>query len=91
RDVSTESDHVVWLSVREAIAAVDAHELLMLPPTYCTCLEIFDFAQPSDVLGAERELTHVQPEAVLDEHGAYLSIPDRLVALGRDVGARMRA
>ncbi|HET7385616.1 MAG TPA: NUDIX hydrolase [Nocardioidaceae bacterium] len=90
RDVSRESDRVVWLSVREAIEAVDSHELLMLPPTYCTCLEIFDYAHPSDALAAERELTHVQPEAVIDEEGAYLSIPDRLVALGEDIGARMR-
>src|SRR6476469_9023342 len=47
RDVSTESDHVVWLPVREAIRSVDAHEMLMLPPTYCTCLELYDFTRPA--------------------------------------------
>ncbi len=92
RDVSTESDHVVWLPVREAIRSVDEQEMLMLPPTYCTCLEIFDYATPADVLaGAEgRDLTSVEPQAVLDDEGAYLSIPDRLVRLGEDVAARMR-
>jgi 8-oxo-dGTP pyrophosphatase MutT (NUDIX family) len=33
RDVSTESDAVVWLSIRDAIRAVDEHQMLMLPPT----------------------------------------------------------
>jgi len=92
RDVSTESDHVVWLPVREAIRAVDRHEMLMLPPTYCTCLELFDLADPQQVLAAaeHRDLTPVAPEAVLGEDGAYLSIPDRLVRLGEDVATRLR-
>jgi 8-oxo-dGTP pyrophosphatase MutT (NUDIX family) len=91
RDVSTESDQVVWLSVREAIRAVDAEEILMLSPTYCTCLEIFDHATPGEVLAAaeERDLTPVEPEAVLGDGGAYLSLPDRLVRLGEDVAARL--
>lgn len=89
RDVSTESDKVLWMSVREAIAAVDAQQMLMLPPTYCTCLEMFEFAHPHEVLAADRELTVVQPEAQVDEHGAHLSIPDRLVALNETVRARM--
>jgi 8-oxo-dGTP pyrophosphatase MutT (NUDIX family) len=93
RDVSSESDHVVWLSVREAITAVDGREMLMLPPTYCTCLELFDFAHPGDVLAAalDREPTVVEPEAQIGQDGAYLALPDRLVALGEDVAARMRA
>jgi 8-oxo-dGTP pyrophosphatase MutT (NUDIX family) len=91
RDVSTESDNVVWLPLREAIRAVDGREMLMLPPTYCTCLEMFDFARPADALASasERDLTAVEPEAVVDDEGAYLSIPDRLVRLGEEVAARM--
>jgi 8-oxo-dGTP pyrophosphatase MutT (NUDIX family) len=93
RDVSTESDQVVWLAVRDAIRAVDAHEMLMLPPTYCTCLEIYDFSRPEEVLAAAetRDLAPVEPEAVLDEAGAYLSIPEHLVRLGEDVAARIAA
>ena len=92
RDVSTESEEVVWLPVREAIRAVDEHRMLMLPPTYCTCLEMYDFATPADVLAAapERDLVSVEPRAVVDADGAYLSIPERLVRLGEDVAARMR-
>ncbi len=91
RDVSTESDQVVWLTVREAIAAVDAHEMLMLPPTYCTCLELYDFASPAEALAsaAGRDRTPVEPQAVLADGGAYLSIPDRLIRLGEDVAARL--
>jgi 8-oxo-dGTP pyrophosphatase MutT (NUDIX family) len=92
RDVSTESDEVVWLPVRDAIRAVDAHEMLMLPPTYCTCLELYDFTRAADALvGAERrDLAPIEPAAVVDGDGAYLSIPDRLVRLADDVTARMR-
>jgi 8-oxo-dGTP pyrophosphatase MutT (NUDIX family) len=90
-NMSAESDQVVWLSVREAIRAVDAHQMLMLPPTYFTCLELYDLRHPADVLAAagERDLTAVEPEAYVDGDGAYLSIPDRLVALGEHVAARM--
>lgn len=93
RDVSTESDQVLWMRVDEAIRAVDEREMLMLPPTYCTCLEIFEYGVPADVLAAAagRDLTPVQPEVVRDGDGAYLSIPDRLVELGREVGERMRS
>ncbi len=91
RDVSTESDHVVWLPVREAISAVDDREMLMLPPTYCTCLELFDFASPAEAIASApgRDLAAVEPQAVLTDDGAYLSIPDRLVRLGEDVAARL--
>ena len=91
RDVSTESDEVVWLPVRDAIRAVDQHEMLMLPPTYCTCLELFDFTDPAQALAeAEgRDVSAVEPQAVVDVEGAHLSIPDRLVRLGEDVARRM--
>jgi 8-oxo-dGTP pyrophosphatase MutT (NUDIX family) len=93
RDVSTESDKVLWLSVRDAIRAVDDKQMLMLPPTYCTCMEVFEYGDPEDVLAAAagRDLTPVEPEAVREGDGAYLSIPDRLVELGRTVGAQLRS
>jgi 8-oxo-dGTP pyrophosphatase MutT (NUDIX family) len=91
RDVSTESDQVVWLAVREAIRAVDAEEMLMLPPTYCTCLELYDLTSPEQVLAAaeHRDLTPIEPTAVIDDEGAYLSIPDRLVRLTERVTGQM--
>ena len=93
RDVSTESDHVVWMPVRDAIRAVDEQQMLMLPPTYCTCMEIYEYGDPRAVLDAagDRDLTAVEPTAVQGDDGAYLSIPDRLVELGRTVGAQLRS
>jgi 8-oxo-dGTP pyrophosphatase MutT (NUDIX family) len=90
RDVSTESDHVVWMPVRDVVRAVDDLEMLMLPPTYCTCLELFDLTDPGQVLDAAagRDVSAVEPQAVIDVDGAYLSIPDRLVRLGQDVARR---
>ena len=91
RDVSTESDEVTWLPVHEAITAVDAGDMLMLPPTYCTCLELYDATTPAEALAsAERQdLVPVEPTAELDGDDAYLTIPDRLVALGEQVRTRM--
>jgi 8-oxo-dGTP pyrophosphatase MutT (NUDIX family) len=91
RDVSTESDHVLWLSLRAAIRAVDEHEMLMLPPTYCTCLEMFDLTSPAEVLAAAagRDVSSVEPQAVIDDDGAYLSVPDRLVRLHEDVARKL--
>ena len=56
------------------------------------CLELYDFERPVDVLAEtdHRDLTSVEPEALVDADGAYLSIPARLVDLAEDVGARMR-
>lgn len=82
RDVSTESDHVVWLSAREAVATVDDGDLFMLPPTYLSCLEIAQYEGP-DTAFASAEGRHVEmfmPE-VVDAEDATLSIPDHFAAL----------
>ncbi|HET7356982.1 MAG TPA: NUDIX hydrolase [Nocardioidaceae bacterium] len=93
RDVSTESDKVLWLSLREAVTAVEGGAMMMLPPTYCTCLELFDFGSAEDALAAaaERPGEPVRPEAVLDAEGAYLSLPDHLATLGERIRARIRS
>jgi len=93
RDVSTESDQVVWLPVREAIDAVDAGTIAMLPPTYATCLELYDHRTAADALAAAatRDRTPILPEMQVDEDGGYLHLPNRLVALGESVGARRAA
>jgi 8-oxo-dGTP pyrophosphatase MutT (NUDIX family) len=90
RDVSSESDHVVWMPVREIIDAVDDGRLAMLPPTYATCLELYGFSSSAEALAAaaERDRTPILPEMQVDEDGGMLRLPDRLVALGESVGAR---
>lgn len=93
RDVSTESDKVLWMPVGDAIRAVDDKQMLMLPPTYCTCMEVYGYGDPRAVLdaAADRDLTPVEPVAVQSDDGVYLSIPDRLIELGRTVGAQLRS
>jgi len=93
RDVSTESDKVTWLSVHDAIRAVDAGDMMMLPPTYCTCLELYDCASPGEVLAAAatQDLVPVEPATEFDGASAYLTIPQRLVSLGEEISRRMRS
>jgi 8-oxo-dGTP pyrophosphatase MutT (NUDIX family) len=93
RDVSTESEDVTWLSVRDAVSAVDAGELLMLPPTYCTCLELYEHTTPGEALAAAkgRDLTPIQPSAEIVDGEAFLTVPPRLSRLGEQVRARLRS
>ena len=55
RDVSSESDQVVWLPAIRAVEQAEAHEILMLPPTYITSLDVAQYADPQSVLGASAD------------------------------------
>jgi 8-oxo-dGTP pyrophosphatase MutT (NUDIX family) len=93
RDVSTESDHVTWMAVREIVEEVDAGRLAMLPPTYATCLELYAHLTPTAALEAagRRDRTPVLPEMQVDADGGYLRLPERLVDLGDRVAAHRSA
>jgi 8-oxo-dGTP pyrophosphatase MutT (NUDIX family) len=80
RDVSRESSSVTWMSALEACDAVDAGELGMMPPTYVTCLEIGQYADPGEVLGAAagRDLTMFTPTVDPDD---TVTVPDRVLPL----------
>jgi 8-oxo-dGTP pyrophosphatase MutT (NUDIX family) len=80
RDVSTESDQVTWLPAMDAVAEVDAEQLLMLPPTYLTCLEVGQHADPEAVLDAARGRVVEMFMPEIDEDDT-LSIPAPLQAL----------
>ncbi|GAB2971903.1 NUDIX hydrolase [Nocardioides montaniterrae] len=66
RDVSSESSSVLWLSVAEAVAQVEAGELAMMPPTYLTCLELSQHSSVASVLAvaAERSVEMFMPEVI---------------------------
>jgi 8-oxo-dGTP pyrophosphatase MutT (NUDIX family) len=83
RDVSTESDHVTWLPAMRAVSDVEAQRMLMLPPTYLTCLEVGQYADPAGVLDAahERRVEMFMPEVEQDDEGGTLSIPPQFEAL----------
>ena len=79
----TESSSVTWMGALDAASAVDAGELLMLPPTYLTCLEVGLHSSPREVLAAAaaaagRDL-HAGGRGAGDS--ASLSIPERLRTL----------
>jgi 8-oxo-dGTP pyrophosphatase MutT (NUDIX family) len=89
RDVSTESDQVIWMSALSAVEAVERQELFMLPPTYLTCLEVGQSVTPDEVLTAAhgRTVEMFMPEVVADGDDFVLSMPPGLepllVARGR--------
>ena len=85
RDVSTESDEVLWSAVRDVLDAVDAGRLRMLPPTYVTCLELVPFRTPAEALAAAdgRERSTVEPALVAGQHGTRLEVPARVADLLR--------
>ena len=80
RDVSSESSEVVWLPARVAADRADAGEVLMLPPTYLTCLEVGTFETPDAVLEATtgRSVEMFTPSVEPMDDGYTLSMPDRL-------------
>jgi 8-oxo-dGTP pyrophosphatase MutT (NUDIX family) len=86
RDVSTESDRVTWLPVREAIRLADAGTALMLPPTYATICEMYDALTPAQAREYAASLPYEMVEPVLDTERATLVIPERFVQLGIRVG-----
>jgi hypothetical protein len=93
RDVSTESDHVVWMAVRDILAAVDAGRLAMLPQTYATCLELYEYRSTDEAVAAAgaRDRSPILPHMQMDAEGGYLRLPERLAALGERVAARRAA
>ena len=80
RDVSTESSSVTWLPAMDAVEAVEASEMLMLPPTYLTCLEVAQYPDPASVLAAAggRSVEMFTPQVVGEGEDATLSMPETL-------------
>jgi 8-oxo-dGTP pyrophosphatase MutT (NUDIX family) len=83
RDVSTESSSVTWTGALDAVAQVEQEQILMLPPTWLTCLEVGQHADPDAVLAEARERTvdMFMPEVVADGDDFILSTPPRYTEL----------
>ena len=83
RDVSSESDQVTWLPAMQAVRDVEEERMLMLPPTYLTCLEVGQHADPAAVLDSarDRSVEMFMPEVEETPEGGLLSIPPRLEPL----------
>ena len=83
RDVSSESSSVTWLPALSAVEAVETGEMLMLPPTYLTCLEIgqHDSAAAALVSSESRTVDMFTPEVISAGEDFVLSTPAAYEAL----------
>lgn len=83
RDVSSESSSVMWTPALEAVEQVERQEILMLPPTWLTCLEVGQHVDPDAVLAAARgrSVEMFMPEVVADGDEFILSTPPAYAAL----------
>jgi 8-oxo-dGTP pyrophosphatase MutT (NUDIX family) len=74
RDVTSESDQVAWLRPADAVQAVEAGEMLMLPPTYLCCSELSSYDAVADALAAsaQREIPLIQPTIRVEGDSVYL-------------------
>lgn len=84
RDVSTESDHVVWLPATTAVEQAEALQILMLPPTYLTSIDVGRFEGPAEVIAeaATRRVQMFTPEVTpTDDGGFTLTTPPDAEAL----------
>lgn len=79
RDVSTESSSVAWLSAGEAVRQVENGEIIMMPPTWLTCLDVAQHPSADGVLSEARERTvdMFTPEVVSSGDDFILSTPPR--------------
>ena len=77
RDVSTESDEVLWLPVSDALTRVEGGEIMMMPPTYFTCLEVAEYPTPGALLSdlAGRRVEMFTPEVIDTDGEVTLSSP----------------
>lgn len=83
RDVSSESSSVMWAGAMDAVEQVEQQEMLMMPPTWLTCLDVAQHADPDAVL-AEARTRRVEmytPEVVPAGEGFILSTPPFYAAL----------
>lgn len=77
RDVSSESSSVTWVPALSAVEAVESGDLLMLPPTYLTCLDVGQQPSAADVLveARRRRVEMFTPEVVSAGEDFILSTP----------------
>jgi hypothetical protein len=68
------------MAASTVVESVDASEILMLPPTYLTCLEISQYPGPEDVIAAaaHRQVDMFTPEVEGEGAAATLSMPEWL-------------
>lgn len=77
RDVSSESSEVLWLPALQAVEQAEAQQILMLPPTYMTCLDVAQHENTHSVLTeAQTRVVDMFTPQVEQVDGSFrLSVP----------------
>ena len=77
RDVSSESSAVQWTAAMDAVEQVEQQQMMMMPPTWLTCLDVGQHADVDAVLRESRDRTVeiFTPEVVPDGDEWILSTP----------------
>lgn len=86
RDVSTESDKVTWLRVRDALRMGDEGEMMLMPPTYATLCEMYDATTPAGALEHATAVPFEMITPTFNPETNRLESNDRIVQLGIRVG-----
>lgn len=83
RDVSSESSAVQWTAAMDAVEQVEQQQMMMMPPTWLTCLDVGQHADVDAVLRESRDRTVdiYTPEVVRDGDDWILSTPPHYSAL----------
>ncbi len=83
RDVSSEASAVTWAGALDAVEQVEAEQILMMPPTWLTCLDVGQYADPDGVLeqAQGRSVEMFTPEVTADGDAYILSTPPAYAAL----------
>ena len=83
RDVSTEASSVTWAGAIDAVEQVEQQQILMMPPTWLTCLDVAQYADPAAVLAEAqgRSVEMFMPDVVAEGEDLILSTPPRYTAL----------
>jgi 8-oxo-dGTP pyrophosphatase MutT (NUDIX family) len=76
RDVSTESDRVLWIRPGDAAEAARRGDMPMLPPTLVTLTELAAYDSVAAVLAARRTIQPRVPSARVIDGGVYLVMPE---------------
>ena len=85
RDVSSESSEVLWLPAIRAVEQAEAQEILMLPPTYMTCLDVGQHPDTDGVLAqAQSRVVEMFTPQIEEVAGIFrLSVPPYYEELSR--------
>jgi 8-oxo-dGTP pyrophosphatase MutT (NUDIX family) len=77
-DIRDEADQVAWLRPSDLLAAAARREIALMPPTAVTLAELAACPDIASVFAAQREIVPLQPEVVMEDGQAWLTLPEGL-------------